>query len=209
MPYSVKNIDFYNGDLYNSDEEGNLMKRNAEMKRRLIGIFGYKCFIEELGIRSHKEIDKDLARFKGKGQRKKMYALTYHHIVEKCRGGKSSIENGALLRNINHQWFNTLSKERQAEINSLFQAYKREFLTKPIIQVTDLTTEEMQRQIIKVTALTTEEIQKPMIIDLSKSIELEEERNEDYLTIPAQDFTPEDYLKYKQERNARIFEKFR
>ena len=77
------------------------MKRNAEMKRRLIGIFGYKCFIEELGIRSHKEIDKDLARFKGKGQRKKMYALTYHHIVEKCRGGKSSIENGALLRNIN------------------------------------------------------------------------------------------------------------
>ena len=122
MPYSVKNIDFYNGDLYNSDEEGNLMKRNAEMKRRLIGIFGYKCFIEELGIRSHKEIDKDLARFKGKGQRKKMYALTYHHIVEKCRGGKSSIENGALLRNINHQWFNTLSKERQAEINSLFQA---------------------------------------------------------------------------------------
>ena len=194
MPYSVKNIDFYNGDLYNSDEEGNLMKRNAEMKRRLIGIFGYKCFIEELGIRSHKEIDKDLARFKGKGQRKKMYALTYHHIVEKCRGGKSSIENGALLRNINHQWFNTLSKERQAEINSLFQAYKREFLTKPIIQVT---------------ALTTEEIQKPMIIDLNKSTELEEERNEDYLIIPAQDFTPEDYLKYKQERNARIFEKFR
>ena len=170
------------------------MKRNAEMKRRLIAIFGYKCFIEELGIRSHKEIDKDLARFKGKGQRKKMYALTYHHIVEKCRGGKSSIENGALLRNINHQWFNTLSKERQAEINSLFQAYKREFLTKPIIQVTELTTEE---------------IQKPMIIDLNKSTELEEERNEDYLIIPAQDFTPEDYLKYKQERNARIFEKFR
>ena len=170
------------------------MKRNAEMKRRLIGIFGYKCFIEELGIRSQKEIDKDLARFKGKGQRKRMYALTYHHIVEKCRGGKSSIENGALLRNINHQWFNTLSKERQAEINSLFQAYKREFLTKPIIQVT---------------ALTTEEIQKPIIIDLNESTKLEEESNEDYLTIPAQDFTPEDYLKYKQERNARIAEKFR
>ena len=67
----------------------------------------------------------------------------------------------------------------------------------------------MQRQSIKVTALTTEKIQKPMIIDLSKSTELEEERNEDYLTIPAQDFTPEDYLKYKQERNARISEKFR
>ena len=67
----------------------------------------------------------------------------------------------------------------------------------------------MQRPIIQVTALTTEEIQKPMIIDLNKSTELEEERNEDYLIIPAQDFTPEDYLKYKQERNARIFEKFR
>lgn len=187
------------------------MKRNAEMKKRLISIFGYKCFIEELGIRSQKEVAKDLARFKGKGQRKKMYALTYHHIVERCRGGKSSIENGALLRNINHQWFNTLSRERQAEINSLFQAYKREFLTKPIIQVTDLITEEMQKPIIQVTALSTKEIQKPMIIDLNEVTDLEKDKNleEDYIIIPAQDFTKEDYLKHKKERNERISERFR
>ena len=34
---------------------------------------------------------------------------------------------GAILRNINHRWFNRLSKEKQAEINRLFQAYKRNY----------------------------------------------------------------------------------
>lgn len=34
---------------------------------------------------------------------------------------------GAILRNINHRWFNRLSKEKQAEINRLFQAYKKNY----------------------------------------------------------------------------------
>ena len=34
---------------------------------------------------------------------------------------------GAILRNINHRWFNRLPKEKQAEINRLFQAYKRNY----------------------------------------------------------------------------------
>ena len=31
-----------------------------------------------------------------------------------------------MLRNINHQWFNRLSKEKQAILNRLFQEYKRQ-----------------------------------------------------------------------------------
>lgn len=40
--------------------------------------------------------------------------------------GKTTEENGALLRYINHQWFNRLPKEKQKVINTLFQEYKRQ-----------------------------------------------------------------------------------
>ena len=41
--------------------------------------------------------------------------------------GKHQKKIGAILRNVNHRWFNRLSKQKQAEINKLFQAYKRNY----------------------------------------------------------------------------------
>lgn len=41
--------------------------------------------------------------------------------------GKLQKKIGAILRNVNHRWFNRLSKQKQAEINKLFQAYKRNY----------------------------------------------------------------------------------
>ena len=35
--------------------------------------------------------------------------------MKNVKDGKATEENGAILRNINHQWFNRQSKERQAE----------------------------------------------------------------------------------------------
>jgi TRAP-type C4-dicarboxylate transport system substrate-binding protein len=42
-----------------------------------------------------------------------------------------------LLRNINHQWFNRLSKEKQAILNKLFQEYKKQHYTKCSIDFID------------------------------------------------------------------------
>ena len=102
------------------------MSSNKEVKKRMIAKYGSKCFLEELGIRSKEEVEKEL-RLYGKGQRKIMDMLTYHHIKERCKGGQATEENGAILRNINHQWFNRLSQQQQREINEMFQEYKRKF----------------------------------------------------------------------------------
>lgn len=102
------------------------MSNNANVKKRMIVKYGRKCFIEELGIRSKEEVQKEL-RLYGKGQRRIMDILTYHHIIERFNGGKATEENGAILRNINHQWFNRLNKKEQREINEMFQEYKRKF----------------------------------------------------------------------------------
>lgn len=101
-------------------------KKNQRVRKEMINKYGEKCFIEELHLRDKKDIEKEFKLY-GKKQRKVMDELTYHHIIEKCKGGATTEENGAILRNINHRWFNRLSKEKQAEINRLFQVYKRNY----------------------------------------------------------------------------------
>lgn len=101
-------------------------KSNKQAKKKLIEKYGEVCFIEELQIRTPEEIEKERKyRYKGKKQLAICDQLTYHHILEKCKGGTATEENGALLRYINHQWFHRLSPEQQKEINKMFQEYKR------------------------------------------------------------------------------------
>lgn len=93
---------------------------NKKVKEKLIQLYGEECFIEKLHLR----IDKEPRRYTGKGQYKRMKQLTYHHIRERRNGGKTTVENGALLSAENHEWFNKQSKKAQKEMNALFQKYK-------------------------------------------------------------------------------------
>lgn len=113
------------------------MSSNKRIKDKMIKEFGKKCFIEELHLRKKEDVEKDIKRYKSKCQRKMMDMLTYHHIIEKCRDGKATIENGAILRNINHIWFHRLPKEQQAKINKLFQEYKKQFYEKAEVEMVD------------------------------------------------------------------------
>ena len=93
---------------------------NKRAKQKLIELYGAECFIEKLHLRK----DKEPRKYTSKGQYEKMKQLTYHHIREKQHGGKATVENGALLSEENHIWFNEQSKESQKKMNELFQKYK-------------------------------------------------------------------------------------
>ncbi len=93
---------------------------NKRAKERLIQLYGAECFIEKLHLRK----DTEPRKYTSKGQRKRMKQLTYHHIKEKRYGGKATVENGAILSEENHAWFNKQSKEAQRQMNELFQRYK-------------------------------------------------------------------------------------
>lgn len=116
-------------------------KNNKTVKDKMLKKYGKKCFIEELGLRTKEEIEQDLKKYNSK-TRKVMMALTFHHIKERRDGGEATEENGAILRNINHQWFNNLSKSEQRRINNLFIKYKsqdkfKSFKDKLRVSVTD------------------------------------------------------------------------
>lgn len=98
------------------------MSSNKSIKEQMIKIYGAECFIDKLNLRQ----DKD-RKYTGKAQLKKMKQLTYHHIQEKSKGGKATLENGAILSVENHEWFNKQSPEKQAEMNRAFQEYKMGF----------------------------------------------------------------------------------
>ena len=72
-----------------------------------------------------------------------MKQLTFHHIKEKRNGGKATVENGALLSEENHIWFNKQSKDVQRELNQKFQEYK-----KCCIEITDESIDEISPRIL-------------------------------------------------------------
>lgn len=107
---------------------------NKSIKDAMVRKYGAKCFIEELGLRSKEDIERDLKGL-NKKQKALMNVLTFHHIKERCVGGRATEENGAILRNVNHIWFNSLSKEEQDRLNNLFQEYKKKFNNKNKISI--------------------------------------------------------------------------
>lgn len=96
------------------------MSSNKSVKNQMIKLYGRECFIDKLNLRK----DDKPKRYKSKGQLKRMKQLTYHHIKERRNGGKTTIENGALLSAENHMWFNKQSKSEQNKMNKAFQEYK-------------------------------------------------------------------------------------
>lgn len=52
--------------------------------------------------------------------------LTYHHMIEKSKGGETSVENGAILCTRCHTWFNQQNTHTQQQLNDSFRKYKLE-----------------------------------------------------------------------------------
>lgn len=110
------------------------MSSNKSIRKQLEQKYGKECFIEKLHLRKENKP----VKYTSKGQKKKMQQLTYHHILERSKGGKASIENGALLSSDNHTWFHQQSKERQDKMNQIFQDYKHLVDECKVVLVDDL-----------------------------------------------------------------------
>lgn len=162
-------------------------KSNKSAKEELIRLYGKECFIEKLHLREDTE-----RKYTGKAQYHRMKQLTYHHIREKSKGGKATVENGALLSAENHEWFNRQSKEKQRELDNAFQEYKH----RVDIHCATLVLKDKGIEIDPVQE-TEETIELPLEIERGV-IELEP-------------MTPEEqrqYEEYKKQRVAKQYKKF-
>lgn len=156
-----------------------MSKSNKKAKEALIKLYGAECFIEKLHLRQ----DTEPRKYTGKAQYKRMKELSYHHILERSRGGKATVENGALLSVENHAWFNKQSREKQREMNEKFQQYKANFL----IGIAEITTEGIQQA------------------EVYRTEQISEQK--EVITIPAYDFTEEEYQEFLQRKRKAELEK--
>lgn len=104
------------------------MSSNAGAKKQLIQKFGKICMVEEAGIRKIPVA----IRKKIKGYKKSDDMLTYHHLNPKRKGGKSTFENGALVKDYNHRWLESLPADEREEVNNRLREFKLNFSTMAI-----------------------------------------------------------------------------
>ena len=97
------------------------MSSNKKAKQKLIERYGSIDFLDALKIKVP-----ECKHYTSKGQLKKMKQLTYHHILEKSKGGPATIENGALLTTEHHAWFHQQPPEIQRQLNQKFQEFKKQ-----------------------------------------------------------------------------------
>lgn len=165
---------------------------NKGAKQRLIKLYGKECFIDKLKLRTDPP-----PRYTGKAQMHRMKQLTYHHIQEKSKGGKATVENGAILSNENHIWFNKQEKAKQAQMNQAFQDYKSQ-----------VDRERLQGGAMRigVMSFSTQGVEQAQAIEVPTFDDPEE-----YIVIPVEPMTPEEqaiYEEHKRARNERVFKKF-
>lgn len=67
-------------------------------------------------------------RRKIKGYKKFDEQITFHHLVERSKGGRSTTENGALIKWYNHEWLHSLNDKDKEDVNQKIREYKVNFL---------------------------------------------------------------------------------
>ena len=110
------------------------MSSNRTAKRELERIFGKGCFFNRAriedkieligGIKTFKTFEKEV-RYKGI---KISHHITYHHLLHRSEGGLTTLNNGANLEEIAHQYIHSLPREEEELINNMLRNFKINYL---------------------------------------------------------------------------------
>lgn len=127
-----------------------MSNKNRKIRIELARIYGSGCFflrsgaekyIERLGtIRTYRKYKEGL-KFKSKKMKVYEDIMTFHHLVHKSEGGPTSVENGAILNAIAHQYIHSLPRSQEEIINDYIREWKKQIdkkdYTKAEIEFTD------------------------------------------------------------------------
>jgi hypothetical protein len=103
---------------------------NKRVKDELMRIYGKGCFFERAkvaeriaamgGIKTYKSFLNG-KRYNGQKLSKQ---LTLHHLQHRSEGGKTTIENGAVISEDAHQYIQSLPRDEEELINNMLREWK-------------------------------------------------------------------------------------
>ena len=157
--------------------KGSMFKK-AECERQIekqkLKIKGYKRFLQE-------------KRYSGKILKTKSRQMTYHHLQHRSEGGKTDVENGAILSTLEHEYIHSLSREQEEVINNMIRQYKYSIDVNCGIMTPTKSGIELEN---------------------TNSIEFDIDNEEDLLVIPAYDMTDRDREIYNRAKEKRELQKY-
>lgn len=103
---------------------------NKNIKQQLIAIYGKQCMFERAKVAQKIEAMGGIDNFQTFVSKKKYkgksisYQLSLHHLKHRSEGGDTSVENGALVSEIAHQYLHSLSRENEEIANNMLREWK-------------------------------------------------------------------------------------
>lgn len=107
-----------------------MAKKNKKIRKELSKLYGEGCFfhnarcaeyIESIGgIKTYKTFLTE-RHFSGK---KISYQLSLHHLRHKSEGGDTTVENGANIAEVAHQYIHSLPRDEEELINNRIREFK-------------------------------------------------------------------------------------
>ena len=165
------------------------MSTNKSAKQELERVYGKGCMFKKAHIEEQIEALRTIqtyrrflyeTRYTGRKIHLLENNLTYHHLKHRSEGGKSTLENGAVIGELPHRYIHSLSRQEEEIINNMFREYK--FKLQGGILVPTETGIDMRDPI---------------------QIELELNGEDGYIEIPAFDTTEQDLQKRRKFNRAK------
>ena len=103
---------------------------NRSAKKELERIYGKGCFFNRAKVAEQIEAIGGIKTFKVFVQEKKFkgkpisHQITYHHLKHKSEGGKATVENGANVEEVAHQYLHSLPRNQEEIINNMLREFK-------------------------------------------------------------------------------------
>lgn len=107
-----------------------MSKSNRSAKKELERLYGKGCFFNRAHIAEQIEAMGGIKTFKIFVQEKRYkgkaisHQITYHHLKHKSEGGKATVENGANVEEVAHQYLHSLPREQEEVINDMLRDFK-------------------------------------------------------------------------------------
>lgn len=103
---------------------------NCSAKKELERIYGKGCFFNRAKVAEQIEAMGGIKTFKVFVQEKRFkgkpisHQITYHHLKHKSEGGKATVENGANVEEVAHQYLHSLPRNQEEIINNMLREFK-------------------------------------------------------------------------------------
>ena len=103
---------------------------NRSAKKELERIYGKGCFFNRAKVAEQIEAMGGIKTFKVFVQEKRFkgkpisHQITYHHLKHKSEGGKATVENGANVEEVAHQYLHSLPRNQEEIINNMLREFK-------------------------------------------------------------------------------------